>query len=160
MGTWRSHTLILVDPDRIDEPDSENMVRLYKIGFSKGRGVNICASVVVGDLEEKETTKRYNKILNQGYYNSNDSKLNAFQEVIVSNSLYSGARQLIQTCGIGKLRPNIICLGPLRQWQEEEEEKRKQYIKIVKDTFFLEKGIIIPYLNKNPIPSKEEIKLK
>ena len=47
----------------------------------------------------------------------NLKQIKAFISSVTSNDLPSGARSLMQACGLGKLSPNMILFGYMENWQ-------------------------------------------
>ena len=50
---------------------------------------------------------------------------------------------MLQTVGLGKLRPNTLVLGYKKNWARESSEAVEEYVKVVQDAFELNYGVAI-----------------
>ncbi|EDV26616.1 uncharacterized protein TRIADDRAFT_22993, partial [Trichoplax adhaerens] len=83
--------------------------------------------------------------------------IRAFISSVTSNDLLSGARSLMQACGLGKLSPNMILFGYMENWKNRLTLV-DDYVNIIHDAFDLNFGVAI-FRNKNNIsmvPNKAE----
>ncbi|XP_061403574.1 solute carrier family 12 member 3-like isoform X1 [Lethenteron reissneri] len=100
--------------------------------FTKGVSLMVCGNVVVAgpnknqicDLRQTEHGKwlRHRNI-------------NSFYTAIVSNSLNEGASALLQSTGLGKLRPNLVFLGFMNSWLGEDPATVHDYVQIIHNVF-------------------------
>lgn len=51
----------------------------------------------------------------------NSQKIDSFYKQIVAPNFYAGADALIQSAGLGSLKPNTLLLGFKSDWQEESQ---------------------------------------
>jgi len=110
---YRPNYLVLVgDPD-----DNPEMIKFAEF-LKKGRGLILCAQVVVGDY--RENVVNYDEYRGNGYLCTD--KLKSAFDVIISESTRAGVQTLFQTSGIGKLKPNTVCIGFKDQWRTDNEE--------------------------------------
>uniref|UniRef100_S4RT61 SLC12A transporter C-terminal domain-containing protein n=1 Tax=Petromyzon marinus TaxID=7757 RepID=S4RT61_PETMA len=61
--------------------------------------------------------------------------INSFYTAIVSNSLNEGASALLQSTGLGKLRPNLVFLGFMNSWLGEDPAIMHDYVQIIHNVF-------------------------
>ena len=80
--------------------------------------------------------------LNNNYYSEN--KFKAVQEVVVAPSLVQGARILLLTCGVGKLRPNLLGFGFREAFIDVQETKLTfDYVQAIRDALRLNFSVAI-----------------
>ena len=88
----------------------------------KGGGLMVAGNVIRGSLDTSEfISPLLTAHLNNNYYSNN--KFKAVQEVVVAPTLVEGARMLLLTCGVGKLRPNTLGFGFREAWGDYAEAK-------------------------------------
>ncbi|XP_067117756.1 solute carrier family 12 member 10, tandem duplicate 1 [Osmerus mordax] len=73
----------------------------------------------------------------------NKRKVRSFYAPCTGNSLREGARQLLQSSGLGKLKPNTLFLGFKANWRECDSEKLEDYVNTIHDTFDCNHGVCI-----------------
>uniref|UniRef100_A0A7S3ZD82 Amino acid permease/ SLC12A domain-containing protein n=1 Tax=Lotharella globosa TaxID=91324 RepID=A0A7S3ZD82_9EUKA len=76
-------------------------------------------------------------------FRGNLSKVSGFSEQLVAQTFDEGANALMQTCGIGRLRPNVAVLPFPEGWSMMVRKKRSAYISVVEKALELHKGIMI-----------------
>ena len=70
-------------------------------------------------------------------------KVRAFYEHFAADNTLEGIRALIQTSGLGKLKPNILMLGYHRNWTNWNENSMEEYINVIHDAFDARRGVIL-----------------
>ena len=60
-------------------------------------------------------------------------KIKAFYDHVAANQVQEGMRALIQTSGLGKLKPNIVMMGYHHDWNEWTEDSLLAYIGTIND---------------------------
>lgn len=72
--------------------------------------------------------------------------MKAFFTLIQDASFSQGVRALIQSTGIGKLRPNIVMLGFKRDWIDCDRKEVVEYFKAIQYVdFFLNSVCLISF---------------
>eukprot|EP00117_Sycon_ciliatum_P037425 scpid38063/ scgid28000/ Solute carrier family 12 member 2; Basolateral Na-K-Cl symporter; Bumetanide-sensitive sodium-(potassium)-chloride cotransporter 1 len=72
------------------------------------------------------------------------NKIKAFQSVVVYPDFRQGALSLLQSSGLGKLRPNILFLGYKSDWLGMLDTKELQdYVNVIHDAFDLSYAVAI-----------------
>jgi len=68
-----------------------------------------------------------------------------FFESIISNNFREGSRILLQTCGLGGLRPNTLIIGYKNHWYETDTkpETNQEYVEIIRDALEMGYGVMI-----------------
>ena len=101
---WRPTTLTLSG-----NPLSRLTLTTYATLLDNGRGIVTLAEIVVGDFHElirsrRNSLRRLRKFIDE-------NSLNAFPEVLVSESLDTGMSSLLQAHSIGPIKPNLLMVG-------------------------------------------------
>ncbi|CAM9800372.1 unnamed protein product [Lampetra planeri] len=125
---YRPNCLVLTGPPNL-RPALVDFVGT----FTKDIGLMVCGNVLVGPKGAKV------KELLENNHNEwlHRRKVNAFYTGFVATNMQDGAFGLLQSTGIGKLRPNILIVGFKNMWQEEEPINMHHYIQIIHDVFDL-----------------------
>ena len=108
---------------------------VYGHWFTAGSGVLTLGYVIQGDVED-----RLERLVNQErilYTFIQEQKLEAFPAVVVAPSVPAGMESLVQTHGLGALRPNTVLLG----WPTDTE-KAKSFSLILRSITSLDRSII------------------
>lgn len=101
---WRP-TIILFSAN----PQTRLSMARFTHWFGSGRGIGILAHMVIGDTRD---AVHFHKSAEQGLLEfCREENLNLFPQVIVTPQVTIGMHHLIQTCGIGEIRPNLVMLG-------------------------------------------------
>ena len=58
-------------------------------------------------------------------------RVKGFYNYITSDSLRAGSLSLLQTTGLGKLRPNLLLLGFKANWQLSSPKQVTDYVNII-----------------------------
>lgn len=69
--------------------------------------------------------------LNRIYEVMNKRRVKGFYNYVSASSLRDGALALLQTTGLGKLRPNTILLGFKTDWETAEFQHVEDYVNII-----------------------------
>ncbi|OWA51104.1 Solute carrier family 12 member 2 [Hypsibius exemplaris] len=112
---------------------------VYMAGsITRATGLMICGHVMVGEPIMERA------VLEQEVYRwFRRKKIQAFYEYISSSSTLEGTRALIQTSGLGKLKPNILMMGYHLNWTNWNAASMDEYVKVIHDTFDAHRGLII-----------------
>jgi len=82
-----------------------------------------------------------------------DEKVNSFYKTVFNNNMFLGADSLIQSVGIGSLRPNTLLMGFKKDWRTAEPESVKHYIDTIHRAFRCKFGVGILRM---PVESAQE----
>lgn len=94
---------------------SRNHLAEYACWLSGGRGIVTLSQVLFGDIEDLIVRRREAERFLRNYIQ--EQELAAFPVVVVEENLGRGIKTLIQSHGIGGMRPNTVLLG----WSEDPE---------------------------------------
>ncbi|KNC84077.1 hypothetical protein SARC_03705 [Sphaeroforma arctica JP610] len=116
--SWVPRFLVLVSMDTADDSLSSFEKTLLSFLYMLAKGSAKDIFIMVGNVLKRDyglhTQERFlaamrRKVLLQGAMQ--DSKINGLAEVVVAKDTEVGANILIQTAGVGSLRPNTIIAG-------------------------------------------------
>lgn len=114
---------------------------VYGHWFTAGHGVLTLGYVLQGDVEDRlERLVGQERIL---YSFIQEQKLEAFPAVVVAPTIPAGMESLVQTHGLGALRPNTVLLG----WPNDKE-KAQSFAAILRSITSLERSIIAVKFNE------------
>ncbi|XP_052280558.1 solute carrier family 12 member 2-like isoform X2 [Dreissena polymorpha] len=108
--------------------------------LTKKISLMICGHIIEGaDSETLRQYRRYQK----GYVTRwlNKRKIKAFYSVTTATNYRQGARGLMQTAGIGKLKPNILMMGFKSTWITDEPTNMDTYLSVIHDAFDCDYGV-------------------
>lgn len=105
--------------------------------ITKKQSLLICGHILQGDIESFST-----KLQSRAVYKwFEDHKINSFYNTVCAPTFRVGAQVLLQTLGIGKLRPNILMLGYKCNWLNAEVADVLDYFNVIQDAFDLHFGV-------------------
>ena len=60
---------------------------------------------------------------------------------LIGENLRAGVSCMLQSAGLGKLKPNTMIIGYMNRWQNTDLDKVEQYFHIIHDAFSLRYGV-------------------
>ncbi|RNA00110.1 solute carrier family 12 member 2 [Brachionus plicatilis] len=102
--------------------------------ITKNRSLMICANIITDSVDKYNID--YVSWMHKRKYKS-------FYSELRSPSMRTGAFSMMQTVGIGKLRPNTLMIGFKNDWQVDKIESVIDYYELINDAFLLKFGICI-----------------
>ncbi|CAJ1975644.1 unnamed protein product [Sphenostylis stenocarpa] len=108
----------------------------------KGRGMSIFVSILDGDYHEcAEDAKSACKQLNT-YINYKNCE--GVAEIVVAPNMSEGFRAIVQTMGLGNLKPNIVVMRYPEIWRRENlTEIPATFVGIISDCIVANKAVVI-----------------
>nr|XP_025644689.1 cation-chloride cotransporter 1 isoform X3 [Arachis hypogaea] len=108
----------------------------------KGRGMSIFVSILDGDYHEcAEDAKTACKQLST-YINYKNCE--GVAEIVVAPNMSEGFRGIVQTMGLGNLKPNIVVMRYPEIWRRENlTEIPKTFVGIINDCIVANKAVVI-----------------
>uniref|UniRef100_A0A3Q2YCQ5 Solute carrier family 12 member 3 n=1 Tax=Hippocampus comes TaxID=109280 RepID=A0A3Q2YCQ5_HIPCM len=100
--------------------------------FTKNVGLMVCGHVRIASQEHARCQRWLNK-----------KRIKAFYAPVFSDTLRHGAHFLLQSVGLGRLKPNTLVLGFKNNWMEGQMNDVETYINIIHDAFDLQFGMVI-----------------
>lgn len=118
---WYPSPLVLCKPWGLladDVPCHPRLISFAKYLKNKGQGLLMVVSILEGDLSKRadeafEKKERLSQHIQE-------AECDAFSDVIVAQSVREGFRSLIQSAGVGNLRPNLIVMRYPERWEKQE----------------------------------------
>ncbi|XP_017013582.1 solute carrier family 12 member 6 isoform X2 [Drosophila takahashii] len=138
---WRPQILVL-------SKLNDNLLPKYRKIFSfatqlkAGKGLTICVSVIKGDhtkitnkaVDAKSTLRKY----------MTDEKVKGFCDVLVSQQIGEGLSSVIQTIGLGGMKPNTVIIGWPYSWRQEGRNSWKTFIQTVRTVAACHMALMVP----------------
>ncbi|XP_043272459.1 solute carrier family 12 member 7 isoform X2 [Venturia canescens] len=139
---WRPQILILVKLN-------EDLVPKYRKLFAfasqlkAGRGLTVCVSCIGGDytrnsgeaLAAKQSLRKV----------ADEEKVKGFVEVLVARNIVDGLSSLIQTTGLGGMKPNTVILGWPYGWRQSEDERTwRIFLQAVRNVTTARMALLVP----------------
>ncbi|MCO5570007.1 hypothetical protein L7F22_023722 [Adiantum nelumboides] len=108
----------------------------------KGRGMSIFLSIMDGEYREKAEEARHACKLLSTYIDYKHCE--GVGEIVVAKSMREGFRGVIQTMGLGNLKPNIVVMRYPEIWREENASEIPQnFVSIIDDCITANKAVVI-----------------
>ncbi|XP_048091902.1 solute carrier family 12 member 3-like isoform X2 [Alosa alosa] len=106
--------------------------------FTKNISLMICADILMEDKTAltQRSTDNIVKWLNL-------RKVRSFYTVLNGDSLREGTKTLMQSTGLGKLKPNLLVMGFKTNWRGCSPYSMEDYVNTIHDTFDANYGICI-----------------
>ena len=129
---------------------------MYGHWLAAGHGVLSLGQVIQSDVENRLKRLVSQERLLYGFIN--EHKLEAFPAVVAAPTLAEGMESLVQTHGLGALRPNTVLLGwPQSQGEPEKlQEKCENYAETLNTIASLERSAIA--LKFSPTAMEREVR--
>ncbi|KAG5884024.1 hypothetical protein JTB14_014798 [Gonioctena quinquepunctata] len=139
---WRPQILILVKL-------TSDLLPKYKKLFSfaaqlkAGKGLTICGSVIGGDFprsygEAMAAKQSLSKTMEE-------EKVKGFAEILVARDISEGLSNLVQTAGLGGLKPNTVILGWPYGWRQSEDDRTWQvFLETVRNVTAAHMALLVP----------------
>ncbi|XP_039996550.1 solute carrier family 12 member 10, tandem duplicate 1 isoform X2 [Xiphias gladius] len=123
---FRPQCLVLTGP-----PHQRPALVDFVDSFTKHIGLMICGDIIME--HERQTRPQDPTVWLVKWMKKR--KVRSFYTPFTADSLRSGARNLMQASGLGKLKPNTLVLGFKTDWRESSPESIEDYISTIYDTF-------------------------
>ena len=106
--------------------------------MTKGNSLMICANIQINTctLRDADTLQEY-------YDWMRNRNIKSFYAEVNSETIRRGASCLVQSVGLGKLRPNTLMMGFKNNWVTDKVECVLDYYGIINDAFDMKFGVCI-----------------
>ncbi|KAF1760344.1 hypothetical protein GCK72_008593 [Caenorhabditis remanei] len=110
--------------------------------ITRGKSLLICGYIIPQDpcsrsyLLQLKIDKQINDWLRA-------REVNAFGAAICCKKQATGANILLQTAGLGRLRPNILMVGFKTGWEKQSKETISEYFQMLSNAFDKQVGLIV-----------------
>ncbi|KRZ58376.1 Solute carrier family 12 member 6 [Trichinella nativa] len=123
---WRPQLLVLLKMDGKRENVNAKMLQLAG-QLKAGQGLTIVASIVEGDPGHVEDRKMAEAIKQDLKKQLKEAKVRGFINVVLCEHLSENISTLIQSIGIGGLRPNTVIVGWPSSWKDSVHQQDDDY---------------------------------
>nr|XP_055030174.1 solute carrier family 12 member 3 [Misgurnus anguillicaudatus] len=108
--------------------------------FTKNQSLMICANVITGGpspgtVESANSTTQLNWL--------NKRRLKTFYHTVVADDLRTGVKMMLQSTGLGRMKPNVLVVGFKKNWRKGQPSNMDNYIGILHDAFDLHYGVCV-----------------
>ncbi|KAJ8980702.1 hypothetical protein NQ317_019195, partial [Molorchus minor] len=139
---WRPQIQILVKLTSDFLPKYRKLFS-FAAQLKAGKGLTICTSAIGGEytrccgeaMAAKQSLRR----------TMEEEKVKGFAEVLVSRNIVEGLSNLIQTAGLGGLKPNTVILGWPYGWRQSEDDRTWQvFLETVRNVTAAHMALLVP----------------
>ncbi|KAJ6240776.1 solute carrier family 12 [Anaeramoeba flamelloides] len=125
--TYRPQFLLLSQMDRLEEKQST--VKFISNDLKHGNGMFVVGQVIIGDKFDQEKNESTEKIK----YKNNKllEGISCFTQSAISNTYYEGVYDFLSLTGLGNLKPNVINLNFLEEWNSSRIVDSDEFVDII-----------------------------
>ncbi|GLV43175.1 kazachoc [Carabus blaptoides fortunei] len=139
---WRPQILILAKLTSDLVPKYRKLFT-FAAQLKAGKGLTVCVSVIGGDY-----TRAYSEAMaaKQNLRKTMDEeKVKGFVDVLVARNVADGLCHLIQTTGLGGMKPNTVILGWPYGWRQSEDDRTWQvFLQTVRNVTSAHMALLVP----------------
>lgn len=138
---WRPQILIL---SKLDDKLNVKHKRLFTLAaqLKAGKGLTIGVSVVEGEFGkmygESQAARQSIRQAIQA------ESVKGFPEVVVAESVTDGISHLIQTSGLGGMKPNTVILGWPNSWRKKEDDTKRVFVDAIRSAGAAKMALLVP----------------
>ncbi|CAD1480049.1 unnamed protein product, partial [Heterotrigona itama] len=139
---WRPQILILAKL-------TDDLVPKYRKLFAfasqlkAGKGLTICVSCIAGDYIQNTGKTLAAKVNLRKTFA--EEKVKGFVDVLVARDAVDGLSSLIQTTGLGGMKPNTVILGWPYRWKQSQEERNwRGFLQTVRAVAAARMALLVP----------------
>ncbi|XP_016338801.1 solute carrier family 12 member 3 [Sinocyclocheilus anshuiensis] len=105
--------------------------------FTKNQSLMICANVITsGPSPGTVDISTHLKWLDK-------RRIKSFYHTVVADDLHAGVQMLLQSTGLGRMKPNVLVMGFKKYWRKAQPNNIENYIGILHDAFDLQFGVCV-----------------
>ncbi|XP_012150143.1 solute carrier family 12 member kcc isoform X3 [Megachile rotundata] len=139
---WRPQILILAKL-------TDDLVPKYRKMFAfasqlkAGKGLTICVSCIEGDyIQNTGKTVAAKVNLRKTIV---EEKVKGFVDVLVATDIVDGLSSLVQTTGLGGMKPNTVILGWPYRWKQSQEDRTwRAFLQTVRTATAARMALLVP----------------
>ncbi|XP_060553505.1 solute carrier family 12 member 4-like isoform X2 [Ruditapes philippinarum] len=153
---WRPQIILLCKLDENLNPKYERMIH-FASQLKAGKGLTLISCVLEGVFEERKDDVRQVK---QNLQQTIDRiGVKGFKDVVVAKDRSIGCSHLVQTAGLGGLKPNTVLLGWPYSWKHGTNDKRfKPFIDTIQCVVAADMALLVFKGAKGFPTSSEKVK--
>ncbi|XP_043102801.1 solute carrier family 12 member 2-like isoform X2 [Puntigrus tetrazona] len=122
-------------------PNSRPALLYLVHAFTKDVGLMVCGHVRTGYRRPNYKDMMNEQVRYQRWLLK--TRIKAFYTPVFADDLRQGAQYLLQTAGLGRLKPNTLVLGFKNNWRDGEMKDVETYINSIHDAFDLQFGVVL-----------------
>ncbi|KAI1890012.1 hypothetical protein AGOR_G00168820 [Albula goreensis] len=132
---YRPQCLVLTGP-----PSFRPALVDFVSAFTKNLSLMICGNVVVGG----PSTETLEAAVSSSHVTwLNKRRIKSFYRGVVADELRGGVQMLLQAAGLGRMRPNVLVMGYIKNWHKQRPQCIEDYVGILHDAFDLQYGVCV-----------------
>jgi len=138
---WRPQIIVLA---KLDSKLRVKYKRLFSLAnqLKAGKGLTVGVTVLEGTYAKMYGEVQAAKLsLRQTI---NEEGVKGFPDVVASNNISDGICHLIQTAGLGGLKPNTIVLGWPNSWRKKEEDSWRVFVDTIRNAAAAKMALLVP----------------
>ena len=118
--------------------------RLFSLAaqLKAGKGLCIGVTVLEGDYQTMYAESQGARLSIQKMIKEESVK--GFSDVVVSKNVSEGVCHLIQTAGLGGMKPNTIILGWPNSWRKKEEDSWRVFVDSIRYAAAANMALLVP----------------
>lgn len=114
---WRPQLLVMIKDGENQWNSNQKLLQIAG-QLKAGQGLTIVASLILGDMAQAEDRDRAEELDERLQAAVKQAKVRGFTKVIVCQTLGESVSTLIQSIGIGGLKPNTVMVGWPYHWKK------------------------------------------
>ncbi|XP_046385480.1 solute carrier family 12 member 7 isoform X3 [Ischnura elegans] len=120
---WRPQILILAKTTSINNAPAPKHRRVFSFAsqLKAGKGLTVCVSVLEGDIVREGQSAERHAARQMLRRTMEEERVKGFVDVLVARSIPDGICHLVQTTGLGGMKPNTVILGWPHAWRNAAE---------------------------------------
>ncbi|KAB7493728.1 Solute carrier family 12 member 6 [Armadillidium nasatum] len=139
---WRPQVLVL---SKLNKDLAPKYPKLFTFAsqLKAGKGLTIGVSVIEGEFtkcygEAQAARQTLRKCMEE-------EKVKGFVDTMVANNIVEGISHVIQTCGLGGMKPNTVILGWPYGWRHSPDERSwKVFLETVRNVSAAKMALLVP----------------
>ncbi|RXG67811.1 Solute carrier family 12 member 6, partial [Armadillidium vulgare] len=139
---WRPQVLVL---SKLNKDLAPKYPKLFTFAsqLKAGKGLTIGVSVIEGEFtkcygEAQAARQTLRKCMEE-------EKVKGFVDTMVANNVVEGISHVIQTCGLGGMKPNTVILGWPYGWRHSPDERSwKVFLETVRNVSAAKMALLVP----------------
>lgn len=139
---WRPQILILSKLNKDLVPKYKKLFT-FASQLKAGKGLTIAVSVIEGDYtkscgEAQAARQSLRRAMDE-------EKVKGFVDTLVAKNLTEGISHIIQTCGLGGMKPNTVILGWPYGWRQSPDERSwRVFLDTVRNVSTAKMALLVP----------------
>lgn len=107
---WRPQLLVLLGAVNKKDAIAKEILQLAE-QLKKGHGLIVASTIVKGEIKKKKNREFKAEIEKKLKELMQEANINGFGEVVLMPNIDLGMQTILQTAGLGKMKPNTVLLG-------------------------------------------------